>query len=54
MSDHDAADAPRAAVDADDAILGATSADDVEASKPAPRPALQALEQAGDSPFSAR
>ncbi|WP_171165369.1 HAD family hydrolase [Streptomyces sp. I05A-00742] len=40
----------RRAIGADDAILAATSADDVEASKPAPDPVCQALEQAGTEP----
>ncbi|MBT2382934.1 HAD family hydrolase [Streptomyces sp. ISL-11] len=40
----------RRAIDADDAIRDATSADDVGSSKPAPDPVRQALEQAGVPP----
>ncbi|MEU4213646.1 HAD family hydrolase [Streptomyces sp. NPDC026206] len=40
----------RRAIDADDAIHDATSADDVASSKPAPDPVHQALEQAGVPP----
>ncbi|MFI9237500.1 HAD family hydrolase [Streptomyces cinnamoneus] len=40
----------RKAIDADDAIHDATSADDVASSKPAPDPVHQALEQAGVPP----
>lgn len=40
----------RRAVDADDAIFDATSADDVESTKPAPDPVCQALEQADAAP----
>ncbi|MGK5641669.1 HAD family hydrolase [Streptomyces sp. URMC 126] len=40
----------RRAIGADDAITAATSADDVEASKPDPEPVRQALEQAGADP----
>ncbi len=43
----------RRAIDADDAILAATSADDVEAGKPAPDPVLRALEQADVPPQGA-
>ncbi|MCA6096082.1 HAD family hydrolase [Streptomyces sp. SCA3-4] len=43
----------RRAIDADDAIHDATSADDVESSKPAPDPVQQALEQAGVPPARA-
>ncbi|MEV6774627.1 HAD family hydrolase [Streptomyces syringium] len=40
----------RRAVDADDAIFDATSADDVESTKPAPDPVCQALAQADAAP----
>ncbi|MBZ6475755.1 HAD family hydrolase [Streptomyces griseocarneus] len=43
----------RRAIDADDAILAATSADDVDAGKPAPDPVLRALEQADVPPHRA-
>lgn len=39
--------APRGAIDADDVILGAASADDVDDGRPAPDPARQAGELAG-------
>ncbi|KNB54299.1 HAD family hydrolase [Streptomyces caatingaensis] len=40
----------RRAIGADDAIAAATSADDVDLSKPAPEPVERALEQAGTGP----
>ncbi|MFF7726629.1 HAD family hydrolase [Streptomyces sp. NPDC008001] len=43
----------RRAIGADDAILAATSADDVDAGKPAPDPVHRALEQAGVPPHRA-
>ncbi|WP_223267802.1 HAD family hydrolase [Streptosporangium nondiastaticum] len=43
----------RRAIGADDAILGATSADDVDASKPAPEPVEQALREADVPPARA-
>ncbi|MEU1282501.1 HAD family hydrolase [Streptomyces sp. NPDC005805] len=46
-------DALRRAIDADDAVHGTTSSDDVSAGKPAPEPVLQGLELAGAEPRSA-